>query len=67
MKIVTHKRDIKNALQESPTCIMVDDIVITDDPAIIGGFKAVYWFAIYEKRGNKIGWTKQAKATQIEV
>ena len=66
MRIVTHKRDIKNALQESPACIMVD-IVTTDNTAIIGGFKAVYWFAVYERRGDKIGWTKQAKATQIEV
>jgi len=66
MKTVMHKRDIKNTLEESPTCILVDKVA-TNNPAIIGEYKAVYWFAIYEKRGNKIGWTKQAKATQIEV
>jgi len=66
MKTVTHKRDIQNALNNSTACIMVDKVV-TNSPAIIGGFKAVYWFAIYEKRGGKIGWTKQAKATQIEL
>lgn len=64
--ITTSKKQAHQAVKGGSDCILVE-LSSTESCPIIGGHCAVFWFANYTSRNGKIGYTSQAKATQIFV
>lgn len=64
--ICTSKKQAHALVKSGKDCQLVIKTASLDLP-VVGGEKAVFWFANYTQKNGKIGWTSQAKAHQLCV